>query len=196
MFIRRYTTAKLQQIRLQIQRDQRPAPQIPNQSYPTDILNLRYSPANQAPAKSSKYYMPATWGGASTSCAYVFTAMVTLPRARARPWHPGTLLPRPASGFGESSANPTHSNSNVQRLGDMDTAPPRDAATASTGEPACHGPACGLDPRGIGAGRTRQKPAGAAPDRAGRMTDHAGQARRHASAWVRSLHFPTLSRIS
>ena len=31
---------------------------------------------------------------------------------------------------------------------------------------------------------------------AGRTTDHAGQARRHAGARVRSLHFPTLSRIS
>ena len=31
---------------------------------------------------------------------------------------------------------------------------------------------------------------------AGRMTDHAGQTRRHAGAWVRSLHFSTLSRIS
>ena len=40
----------------------------------------------------------------------------------------------------------------------------------------------GVDPRGAGAGRTRQKPAGAAPDRAGRMADHAGQARRHACA--------------
>ena len=157
--------------------------------------------------------MPAT-GGAVTSCAYghghahTFTSMVTHARiftamgipARVCAYlhgHGAQASPtRPASGFGESSANPTHSNSNVQRLGDMDTAPPRDAATASTGEPACHGPACGLDPRGIGAGRTRQKPAGAAPDRAGRMTDHAGQARRHASAWVRSLHFPTLSRIS
>ena len=31
---------------------------------------------------------------------------------------------------------------------------------------------------------------------AGRMTDHAGQTRRHAGAWVRSLHFSTLSCIS
>ena len=56
--------------------------------------------------------------------------------------------------------------------------------------------ACGADPRGTGADRTRQKPADAAPDRAGRMADHAGQARRHAGARVRSPHFPTLSRIS
>ena len=83
------------------------------------------------------------------------------------------------------------------------TAPPRDAASASSQWGPAFKPARrpapavqGVDPRGAGAGRTRQKPAGAAPDRTGRMADHAGQARRHAGAWVRSLHFSTLSRIS
>ena len=40
----------------------------------------------------------------------------------------------------------------------------------------------GVDPREIWTGWTRQKSADAAPDRAGRMTDHVGQARRHACA--------------
>ena len=43
-------------------------------------------------------------------CAHTCTGMLTYSRARARPWHPGTLLPRPASGSHGSSANPTHSN--------------------------------------------------------------------------------------
>ena len=79
---------------------------------------------------------------------------------------------------------------------------PRDAASTSQWRPALKparrpAPAAqGVDPRGTGAGWTRQKSADAAPDRAGRTTDRAGQARRHAGAWVRSLHFPTLSRIS
>ena len=78
-----HTIHKLQRIRLQIRRDQRPAPQTPNQSCPTDTLNLRYSPANQAPAKSSKSHMPATGGGAGTTGAHIhghartFTAMFT-----------------------------------------------------------------------------------------------------------------------
>ena len=78
-----HTIHKLQRIRLQIRRDQRPAPQTPNQSCPTDTLNLRYSPANQAPAKSSKSHMPATGGGAVTTGAHIhghartFTAMFT-----------------------------------------------------------------------------------------------------------------------
>ena len=58
-------------------------------------------PANSAPAKSSKYYMPATGGGAGTSCAYVFTAMVTLSRACARPWQ----HPFPGHAFDETSAD-------------------------------------------------------------------------------------------
>ena len=96
---------------------------------------------------------------------------------------------------------PTYSNS-LRRRGGHGMAPLRDAATASTGGPASkparrRAPAAqGVDPRGIWTGWTRQKSAGAAPDRAGRMADHAGQARRHAGAWVRSLHFPTLLRIS
>ena len=160
--------------------------------------------------------MPAT-GGAVTSCAYghghahTFTSMVTHARiftamgipARVCAYlhgHGAQASPtRPASGFGESSANPTHSNSNVQRLGGMGTASPRDATTGAPRSSRPEGRRLrpgGVDPRGAGAGRTRQKPAGAAPDRAGRMADHAGQARRHASAWVRSLHFSTLSRIS
>ena len=61
--------------------------------------------------------------------------------------------------------------------------------------------ACGADPRGTGAGRTRQKSADAAsgqsdPQDERQTTQAAGQARRHAGAWVRSFHFPTLSRIS
>ena len=60
------------------------------------------------------------------------------------------------------------------------------------------GGACGADPRGTGSGWTRQKPADAAsdPQDERQTTQAAGQARRHAGDWVRSLHFPTLSRIS
>ena len=140
------------------------------------------------------------------------TAIVIHARPRQRP---GAFLTRPAYGLSISSANPVHSSAlrlrntsadlRVQpayskRLGGMGMASPRD--TTTTGAPRSSRPEGlrlrpgGVDPRGAGAGRTRQKPAGAAPDRTGRMADHAGQARRHASAWVRSLHFSTLSRIS
>ena len=78
-------------------------------------------------------------------CAHTFTGMLTSSRARARPWHPGTLLPRPAYGSHRSSANPAHSNAlrlrNIsadlrvqpaysKALGGMGMASPRDAATA------------------------------------------------------------------
>ena len=67
-----HTIRKLQGIRPQIQRDQRPAPQIPNQSCPTDPLDLRHISANPAPTKSRKSYRPAAGGGAGT---YARTAM-------------------------------------------------------------------------------------------------------------------------
>ena len=68
-----------------------PVPQIPNQSCQANILNLRYTSANQAPAKSNKSHMPAKWGVPSPPAR---TAMVmrapSLTRAyslaRARPW--------------------------------------------------------------------------------------------------------------
>ena len=67
-----HTIRKLQGIRPQIRRDQRPAPQI------------------HAPAKSRKSYGPATGGGAGISCmcAYACTAMGISARTRApsRPW--------------------------------------------------------------------------------------------------------------
>ena len=56
-------TTKLQKIRLQIQRD------------------LRHIFANQAPASSSKSNMPATGGGAGTTCAHVFTGTRTVMHA-------------------------------------------------------------------------------------------------------------------
>ena len=106
-----------------------PVPQIPNQPRQANIQNLRYTSANQAPAKSNKSHMPAKWGVPSPPAR---TAMVmrapSLTRAyslaRARPWsrvhlhgyvHICTAMAqasptRPASGFGKSSANPVHSN--------------------------------------------------------------------------------------
>ena len=89
---------------------------------------------------------------------------------------------------------PTNSNP----LGGMGTASLGDAATTSQWGPAFKparrpAPAAqGVDPRGIWTGWTRQKSAGAAPDRAGRMTDHAGQARRHACATPLGSQSPLL----
>ena len=67
-----HTIRKLQRIRPQTRRDQRPASQIPNQSCPTDPLDLRHISANPAPTKSRKSYRPAAGGGAGT---YTRTAM-------------------------------------------------------------------------------------------------------------------------
>ena len=50
------TTARLQKSRHWFRRDQRPAPQIPNQSCPTGTLNLRHISANQAPIRPAKSY--------------------------------------------------------------------------------------------------------------------------------------------
>ena len=121
--------------------------------------------------------------------------------------HTDHILAQPQSDYAPAETSvrltrikrqPAHSNP----LGGMGTASLGDAATTTQWGPAFkparrRAPAAqGVDPRGIWTGWTRQKSADAAPDRAGRMADHAGQARRHASAWVRSLHFSTLSRIS
>ena len=79
-------------IRLQSRRDQRVrSPQIPNQPCLTNSLNLRYSPANQAPTNSSKSHMPAMgvapappaltssrpWSYLHGGYAYIFTAMAS-----------------------------------------------------------------------------------------------------------------------
>ena len=78
-------------IRLQIRRDQRVQFHKSQPTLPANIQNLRYNPANQAPAKSSKCYRPATGGGgAVTSCTGMRiparTVMRTLSWARVRPW--------------------------------------------------------------------------------------------------------------
>ena len=76
---------KLQKSRHWFRRDQRPAPQIPNRSCPTDSLNLRHISANQSPTDSSKSHMPATGGGgAVTSCTYGHGHIHS--RVCARPW--------------------------------------------------------------------------------------------------------------
>ena len=85
-------TARSKKLILNSTRPAGPAPQIPNQPCQANIQNLRYNPANQAPASSSKSHMPATGGCAVTSCTYghvTRTAMVTraLSRARARHGH-------------------------------------------------------------------------------------------------------------
>ena len=134
------TTARLQKSRHWFRRDQRPAPQIPNQSCPTGTLNLRHISANQAPARPRKSYIPAKWGGwlaplartSSRVCAHLhgyahtFTAMdarirhmVTLARPWQHPFSGHAFDETSADGFNRSSSNPTHSNSNVQRLGGM-----------------------------------------------------------------------------
>ena len=80
---------------------------------------------------------------------------------------------------------PTNSNP----LGGMGMPSPRDAATTTQWGPAFKparrpAPAAqGVDPRGIWTGWTRQKSADAAPDRAGRMADHAGRRPDPASCW-------------
>ena len=147
------------------------------------------------------------------SCMHGHVRIFT--RISSRPWRP----PRPASGSLKSSANPVRSNTLKLRhisadlriqpaysnpLGGMGMASPRNAtrrrhrSRGSAFKPARRpAPAAqGVDPRGIWTGWTRQKSAGAAPDRAGRMTDHAGQARRHACATplgYRTFIFPSIS---
>ena len=109
----------------------------PNQPRQANILDLRYTSANQAPASSSKSHIPASGGHRHLlhvrpwSCAHLHghghaltfkgtcTAMVMRARSftctaiviHARPrQRPGTLLTRPAYGSHGSSANPVHSS--------------------------------------------------------------------------------------
>ena len=63
-------TARSKKLILNSTRPADPAPQIPNQPCQANIQNLRYNPANQTPASSSKSHMPATGGCAVTSCTY------------------------------------------------------------------------------------------------------------------------------
>ena len=58
-------------------RDQRPAQQIPNQSCPANILNLRYSPADQAPIQLTQILQTCDLG--ATTGAHIH-------RARSPPW--------------------------------------------------------------------------------------------------------------
>ena len=71
------TTARLQKSRHWFRRDQRPAPQISNQSnpnrYPEPTLHLRKPSANQF-----QQILHACEGGGGTFCAHVFTGMRTL----------------------------------------------------------------------------------------------------------------------
>ena len=151
-------------------------------------------------------------GGAVTSCARIPARTAMAMRASSRPCsylyglcarprqRPGTLLTRPASGLSRST-RPTRllkcpaAASHLRRS----TIQPALKSPGGHGHGVAWrcddggGPASkparrpapaaqGVDPRGIWTGWTRQKSADAAPDRAGRMTDHAGQARRHACA--------------
>ena len=116
---------------------------------------------------------------------------------RIQPVSPPSLRQRPVNS--NLRIRPTHSNSPRRRGGHGHAVASRRGDVEGPAFKPARRPAPaaqGVDPRRIWTGWIQQKSADAAPDRAGRMTDHAGQARRHASAWVRSLHFPALSRIS
>ena len=77
---------------------------------------MRYSPANQAPARPRKSYIPAKWGGgvASTSCAYVFTGM----RTPSRPWTRASV-----------TWSHLHGHGNIPSPGTPSTRPARTALT-------------------------------------------------------------------
>ena len=57
-----HTIYKLFKIGFSFDETSVPVPQIPNQFRQANTLNLRYTSANQAPAKSNKSYIPATGG--------------------------------------------------------------------------------------------------------------------------------------
>ena len=69
-----HTVTKLQKSRHWFRRDQRVQFHKSQPTLSANIQNLRYNPANQAPAKSSKSHMPATGGGVQSPPAC--TAMV------------------------------------------------------------------------------------------------------------------------
>ena len=132
-------------IQLQSRRDQRSAPQIPSQPTQqiprTCVFGLHRSPTNQ-PANP--------------------------PTSRARPWR----VSQPAETSGRSTQiriQPTYSNSLRRRGGHGYGVASRrcDGAGVAVGPcvQAClKAGSCGADPRGTGAGWTRQKSADAAPD--------------------------------
>ena len=79
-----HTIRKLQKSDFHFGENSGSCPTNPQPTLPANILDLRYNPANQAPAKSSKCYRPATGGGVPSPPAR--TVMRTLSWARARPW--------------------------------------------------------------------------------------------------------------
>ena len=80
-------TARSKKLILNSTRPAGPAPQIPNQPRQANTLDLRYTSANQAPAKSSKCYRPATGGGgAVTSCTRIPVRKAMVMRPSSRPW--------------------------------------------------------------------------------------------------------------
>ena len=110
-------------------------------------------------------------------CPYTFPTDPSYDRQA--PKNPTPIPPRPAFG----SLKPTRPTGFPQIPCANDEGAPGHGIASRRGDGVAVGPciqarlkagSCGADPRGTGAGWTRQKSADAAPDRAGRMTDHAG----------------------
>ena len=95
-----------------------PTPQIPNQPCQANTLDLRYLSSKSNANQFQQILQTCEVGCTVTSCTHVQghtctgmrtrTAMVT--HARIRMAMAQANSPRPASGFGKSSANPVHSN--------------------------------------------------------------------------------------